>query len=332
MIFHHRATAFVALHLALVASYTSCVTASSPTIVDLSSPSLEYSSNHNANPGSDALLDAIASSKDPIRNVLVLEHGKIVASYVRDDVAAELPYPVFSITKSWLSLMIGMLIDDGALAVDETLGDVFYDKRCIDGIVWEYVEEADFVKNVTIQEMLTMSSGLVDPTFDFLAEGAGGIDADTEGNVEMDWSDPAVLANLGGANLTDTLNYLTVEGTKGQFSYVGTSQIMSYVVMERSGLTPRQFASERIFPLLGIEDSEIKWDENYDSMSHAFSGLHLTQEQMAKFGQLYLQRGLAGSSPDARVVSDEWVEATSSSKANPGWPGMSYGYLFWLCK
>mmetsp|Transcript_15440 Transcript_15440/g.31216 ORF Transcript_15440/g.31216 Transcript_15440/m.31216 type:complete len:328 (+) Transcript_15440:185-1168(+) len=325
MMFRRHAITFAAL----VAAAASCVTAAPTTIVDLSSSDLEYSPSHNANPGADALFATIDSSQDPIRNALVLEHGKVVASYVRDDVNEELPYPVFSITKSWLSLLIGMLIDDGALSLDETLGEVFYDKRCINGIVWEYVDEADFVKNVTIQEMLTMSSGLVD-LLD-LTSGSDTPDGGVDGGMEMDWSDPYVLANLGGANLTDALNYLDV-ATKGEFSYVYTSQILGYVVLERSGLTPRQFASERVFPLLGIDDNAIEWDENYDDMQHAFSGLHLNQEQMAKFGQLYLQRGLAGSSPNARVISEEWVEATSSAHAYPGWPGMTYGYLFWLCE
>lgn len=290
--------------------------AASPTFVDLSAD-LEYSPYHNANPGSDALLDTIASQPDPIRTALVLEHGKIVASYARDDVVADSAYPVFSVTKSWISLMIGMLIDDGALMLNETLGDIFLDKRCPDGVIWALVEEADFVQNVTIHEMLTMTSGLVSPAIE----------------LDMDlWSHPYVQANHGGANLTDSLNYLEI-GTKGELSYVGTSQILSYVIMERSALTPRQFANERIFPLLGIDGSKILWDENYDEMQHAFSGLYLTPEQMAKFGQLYLQKGLAaGSSPGSRIVSEEWVQESSSRQADPGFPGLSYGYLFWLCE
>ena len=289
---------------------------STPTVLDLSQ-SFSYAPSFDDSPGSSSLVKTTLSQPKLIRAITVLEKGQIVFEYARDDVDPTQTFPVYSVTKSFVSLIIGMLIDDGILSLDETLGDVFLNKRCIDGVLWNKVDQADFVQEVTIEEMLTMTSGLLNPN----------IDPD-----EVDWTDPYVQANHGDANLTHTLNYLDASGEKGEFHYVLTSQILGYVIKERSGLTPRQFAKERIFPLLGISDDEIKWKENHDGLQQSFSGLHLNQEQMSKFGQLYLQRGLAGGDDASRVVSDRWVEESTTPKIGAGFPGLSMGYLFWPCK
>ena len=303
---------------ALLGIAPTAIAAASPSIVDLSTD-LRYSDSHNASPGAQSLLDAINSSTDNIRTVMVLERGQIVASYIRDDIDASDTYNIYSATKSFMSLLVGILMDDGSLSLDDTLGDVFTNTA------WEKVEMADYVQSVTIEEMLTMTSGLVNPP------------ASSEEYSNVDWEDPAsYIANLGGVHnygggdLIDSLNYLEVkESGRGDFDYILMSQILGYVVLERSGLTPLQFATERLFPLIGIDPNAIGWDENDDGMQHSFSGMRLNPDQMARFGQLLLQRGLAG--PDSRVVSEEYVEMSLSTQVDASslFPGMSYGYLFW---
>ena len=90
---------------------------------------------------------------------MVLERGKIVTSYVRDGIATSDTYNIYSATKSFMSLLVGMLIDERSLSLDDTLGDVFTNST-----VWDNVEMADYVQSVTIEEMLTMTSGLVNPS------------------------------------------------------------------------------------------------------------------------------------------------------------------------
>jgi len=308
------ATALLGLRVSPTAAATASLATAS--IVDLSAE-LQYSDHHNVSPGAEALIDAIDSSSDNIRTVLVLEHGKIAMSYVRDDIDASGLYSIYSATKSWMSLIVGMLIDEGSLSLDETLGDVFDSN---DSSIWPNVAEAEYMQSVTIEELLTMTSGLTDPPFS------------SESYSDIDWQDPTSsvedlggMHNYGGANLIDSLNYLDVAGTRGEFGYVLTSQIVGYVVLEKSGQTPKEFASERIFPLIGIAPDEIGWDENDDGMQHSFTGLRLNAYQMARFGQLFLQRGLASS--DSRVISEEYVEQSLSTQVDAS--NMSYGYLFW---
>ena len=294
------------------------IASASSSIVDLSTE-LQYSESHNASPGAQSLLDAIDSSTDSIRTVMVLERGQIVTSYVRDDIDASDTYNIYSATKSFMSLLVGMLIDEGSLSLDDTLGDVFNNST-----VWENVDKANYTQSNTIEEMLTMTSSLVNPP------------VSSEAYSNVDWEDPTSyienlggVHNYGGGDLIDSLNYLEVkESGRGDFDYI-MSQILGYVVLERSGLTPLEFATERIFPFIGIDPNAIEWDENDDGMQHSFSGMKLNPDQMARFGQLILQRGLAG--PDSRVVSEEYVEKSLSSQidASSFFPGMSYGYLFW---
>mmetsp|Transcript_148 Transcript_148/g.203 ORF Transcript_148/g.203 Transcript_148/m.203 type:complete len:184 (+) Transcript_148:86-637(+) len=51
--------------------------------------------------------------------------------------------------------------------------------------------------------------------------------------------------------------------------------------------------------------------------------------QMAKFGQLYLQGGRTNPSSDARLISQEWIDASFTQHATEGTFGIPYGYLFW---
>jgi len=89
---------------------------------------------------------------------MVIENGTIVSSYVRDDVDPKEPADVYSVTKGWISFLFGTLVHDGKLSLDETLGDIFPDDDS-----WASVTDGstDFRKGVTVEELLTMTSGLL---------------------------------------------------------------------------------------------------------------------------------------------------------------------------
>lgn len=233
-----------------------------------------------SSPGARAIQEA--ASQDPlIRAAIVLEHGDIVSSYHRDDVDPNgTTFEVYSTTKSWVSLMIGMLVEDCLLSLDETLGDIFANDDA-----WADVTDGstDFRKNATIEEMLTMTSGLISST-----------------------KDPFGFANcFGGCTLADSLSVPDI-GVKGEFSYLAASQIPSYIIQERSGMTPRQYLEKHVMGKLGISGDEYDWQKNDDGIEAGYHGLLLTPMQMAKFGQLYLQGGRTNPSNDERVISQEW--------------------------
>jgi CubicO group peptidase (beta-lactamase class C family) len=108
-----------------------------PVVVDLS---MDFETSNLDNPGAD-MVAAVAAATQDISSALVLEHGKIVANYVREGVDPNEPLPLWSVTKSWISLLVGLAIESGVLTLNETLGDIFTDEA-----VWTNVTEADFRK------------------------------------------------------------------------------------------------------------------------------------------------------------------------------------------
>jgi CubicO group peptidase (beta-lactamase class C family) len=86
-----------------------------------------------------------AMTYSAIRTAMVLEGGKIVASYVRDGVDGGALFDAYSTTKSWVSMLVGILIDEGKLTVTTTLGDIFRNQT-----VWAAVGDVDFRKAITV--------------------------------------------------------------------------------------------------------------------------------------------------------------------------------------
>lgn len=292
-----------ALLLLQLPTFTLGTNTMTPRIIDLSQDIPLDIGAIISSPGARAIQEA--ASQDPlIRTAIVLEHGSVVSSYHRDDVDPnESTYEVYSVTKSWMSLMIGMLVEDGLLSLDETLGDIF-----VNDDAWADVTDGstDFRKNVTIEEMLTMTSGLISSS-----------------------EDPFGFANcFGGCTLEDSLSVPDI-GVKGEFSYLAASQIPSYIIQERSGMTPRQYLEEHVMGELGIGVDEYDWEQNDDGIESGYHGLLLTPMQMAKFGQLYLQGGRTNPSNDERVISQEWIDASFTQYATEDAIGLPYGYLFW---
>eukprot|EP00984_Skeletonema_dohrnii_P004524 scaffold1600_cov79-Skeletonema_dohrnii-CCMP3373.AAC.4 len=288
--------------------------AQTPTIIDLSQDIPRDEAAISSSPGSKAVQEAAA--EDPLfRNVMVIENGSIVSSYHRDDVDPNETHEVRSVTKSWISLLIGLLMDDGLLSLDTTLGEIFSNDEA-----WADVTDGstDFRKSVTVEELLTMTSGLID-------------------NHRLEDTN-------GGHSLEGALSYpgVVIE-VKGKWDYLVNPNILSYIIVELTGMTPRQFSAERVMGKLGVGEDEYdwdkNWDKNFDGVQSAGGGLHLTPMQMAKFGQLYLQGGRTSPSNDERVISEEWIDASFSHYSTTDWSsvgmggvdrlnGNPYGYLF----
>ena len=122
--------------------------ATSKAIIDLSKD-LEFDDDAiRSSPGSLAI-KYLASSDSNVRAAMVLEGGKVVSSYIRDDVDPNEPFHVHSLTKGLITLLIGMLIDEseGKLTLETSLGDVFTNSS-----VWEGMEDSELRKKITVSE------------------------------------------------------------------------------------------------------------------------------------------------------------------------------------
>jgi CubicO group peptidase (beta-lactamase class C family) len=123
-------------------------------------------------------------------------------------------------------------------------------------------------------------------------------------------------------------------GTHFQYNTMGT-YVLSAIVTKVTGLTTLDYLKPRLFEPLGIEYPE--WASSPEGYSLGGYGLKLCTEDIAKFGQLYLQRG---KWKDARLLPEKWVamattkqvENKQESHAQIGidWQ-QGYGFQFWRC-
>lgn len=242
-----------------------------------------------------------------IRRMLIIDDNEIVMEYQRNNVEDDEVFQMWSLTKPFMLMMMGMVIYDEQYDIDfnTTLGEIF-----VDDVAWQQIpdqEELDFKKNVTLYELFTFTSGL--------STGVPILDAFDPPRTINTWPRVGIIPNdhnipnVVGLNLSESLLIHAVhpEG-KGQWKYLVTSNVLSYVMFEITGMTPLEFATKEVFPFVGINYAE--WDTNDDGMNAAFSSLRLTAKDIAKLGTLFKQGGK--SSPDKQLVPEEYVEMALS--------------------
>lgn len=301
-------------------------------IVDLSQPFKKDEAAASSSPGALAVVKA-ASADRFLRSALVLEHGKIVAEYYRDDVNASMPYQAWSVTKSFTSMIVGLLIEEGKLSLDTTLGEIFPNSEA-----WANVSANStyFRKAVTIKGIITHTSGLRIPPAQSVAAMKDILPTLPTEMIVQSFKAALYTGGVsgGGESLPVALAAL-VNGTIGEFSLIGTWNIMAYVVKEKTGKTPREYLQDKVMPYLGIKSDEFGWQQTLDGVEFAFHGIELTAHQMAKFGQLYLQNGM--SKEGMQLVPQDWIKASTTKYSN-NTPGsvffhetnFGYGYLWWV--
>ena len=123
-------------------------------------------------------------------------------------------------------------------------------------------------------------------------------------------------------------------GTHFQYNSMG-SYMLSAIVTKVTGQTELEYLKPRLFEPLGIENPT--WTTSPEGNSIGGSGLFLRTEDIAKFGQLYLQKG---KWQGKQLIPQKWIaQATSKqvpndqeshNKIGPDWK-QGYGFQFWQC-
>jgi CubicO group peptidase (beta-lactamase class C family) len=141
---------------------------------------------------------------------------------------------------------------------------------------------------------------------------------------------PSEFNTWAGApdQLTYTLG-LPMAGQPGVTFYysTGASHLASAILTQATGMSTFQFAKQFLFQPLGIEDHD--WITDKRGIYYGGAGLSLTPQDMIKFGELYLNKGLCKG---IQVVSEEWINKATSFKIStnniqPFAP--TYGYFWW---
>ena len=107
----------------------------------------------------------------------------------------------------------------------------------------------------------------------------------------------------------------------------GSAHIMSAVVSRATGFPTGEYARQGIFQPLGIVPGE--WAKDAEGVEFGSTGLTLSVRDMAKLGELYLNKG---EWQGKQIVHHRWVQASTKSWVDTPDPNLGYGYYWWIDK
>ncbi|MBQ9874666.1 MAG: serine hydrolase [Thermoguttaceae bacterium] len=263
---------------------------------------------------SDALADAIKildQETNRVDSVMVLRKGKVVAEAWRSPAGPDVPHALYSLSKSFASTAIGFAIQEGKLSLDDKIVDLFP----------EDVPEnpSENMKKVAIRHLLTMSCGHEK-------------EPERPNNISAFYDRPG--PNQDG-NPTWIQSFMNQPFVKEPGTYYVYSTVSTYVATaaleKRVGESALDYLTPRLFEPLHIKKPV--WEKSPEGICKGGTGLYLTTEDLAKFGQFYLQKGMWNGE---RLLSEAWVEEATSKQVDTrrdektNW-GQGYGYQFWRC-
>ncbi len=253
---------------------------------------------------SGAILEFVQEAETKINalhSMMVVRHGQVIAEGWWAPYAAEEPHQMFSLSKSFTSTAVGLAIAEGKLNVHDEVLKFFPDEAP--------AKPSANLKAMRLRDLLTMAAG-------HHAEDLQGFSLTTDESVVKRF-----LA-------------LPVAHKPGTFFAYSTAAtyMQSAMVQKVTGQSVLEYLRPRLFEPLGIENPT--WETSKQGVSQGGTGLNIRTEDIAKFGLLYLQKGVWNGK---QLVPASWVEtATSrwmSNGSNPDsdWE-QGYGYQFWRCR
>jgi CubicO group peptidase (beta-lactamase class C family) len=263
----------------------------------------------------DLALDAGERYDKLIKSVLVTVDGQPVYARYSADSGPEVTHNAYSVTKSVMSMLIGIAIDEGAIAgVDQTLSQLLPDYELI---------MAPGIGQVTLEQVLTMTGGILDDAT-----------SDTWFIDVPDW-------------VTDILSTPLARPAGTGFAYSSRgSHLLAAILAQATGRPVLDYAREKLFDPLGITTKPADqslvpitelpdydraagfgWSTDPQGLNLGFSDLKITAPDMVKLGQLYLDRG---QWQGAQLVPADWVATSTTNQLTDGDPNPGYGYQWWI--
>lgn len=230
--------------------------------------------------------------------VLVLRHGYLAAEWYAEGTGPDTLAASWSVGKSVTATLVGMAIADGDIAGVEVPMSTFIP-------AWAGTDKAP----ITLADVLTMSSGL-DWIEDYHA-------VETEGGA----SDIALMV-IDPDPMGIALDQPVTAAAGERWNYSsGDTMLLGYALRKATGKIVADLVQEKLAEPLAMR--ALHWWRDATGETFTYCCVDATPRDFAKFGQLYLQRGVWGGKP---IVPADWVAASTSSQAadNPG-----YGYQWW---
>ena len=245
----------------------------------------------------DAFIEKVEAANYGVEAVVVMQHGEILEEY---RVIPDEPHVLHSLSKSFTSVAFGKLIDEGKASLSDKVISYFP----------EYLPEVicDELAALTVRDLLVMAPG----------HGA------------------CMMMNQRAAIEGDWVRYYLAQpfdkapGTKFEYD-TGCTYIVGAIIQKITGQTVRDFLMPRLFAVLGIENP--LWETCPSGRSVAGAGLWLRTEEIARFGQMLLNKGVYNGT---RIVSEAYLKEATSKQIENAVAGAGhdncagYGYQFWM--
>jgi CubicO group peptidase (beta-lactamase class C family) len=241
-----------------------------------------------------AFVEAADQKIESMNSFMLVRHGHVVAAGWWAPYNAESPHSLYSLSKSFTSTAVGLAIAEGKLSVDDEVLKFFPDDAP--------AEPSKNLKAMRVSDLLRMSTGHQD---------------EPKRTSEAPWS--------------KTFLAQAVPFKPGTHFLYNTSAtyMLSAIVQKATGMTLLDYLKPRLFEPLGF--AHPTWETSPQGISTGGFGLSIRTGDIARFGQLYLQKGNWNGK---QLVPASWVEAATTrqtsngSNPNSDWD-QGYGYQFW---
>lgn len=263
----------------------------------------------------------VAPDSISLHSIMVIKHGQVLLERWYNGHTPQTPHLMYSVSKTFTATAIGMAIDENKFKLDDKVVSFFPD------LLPETV--SDNLAAMTVRDLLTMTCG-----------------HDTEPQISR-FLDPD---NVDSPDVNWVKSFLAwpVEHKPGDYFLYNSfgTYMLSAIIQKATGEKLIDYLDTRLFQPLHIARPE--WDESPQGICCGGWGLHLTTEDMAKMGQLFIQHGKWN---DHQLVSSQWLEEMSKyqvpsapsgtrfedlekvgiNKDNNEW-AQGYGYQMWVTR
>jgi len=244
-----------------------------------------------------SFIEAANQELDSLHSFMLVRHGHVVAEGWWAPYHVQAPHALYSLSKSFTSTAVGLAIEERKLSLDDAVLKFFSDDAPADA--------SNNLKAMRVSDLLRMSTG-----------------HQTEPPRKADevW--------------TKIFLSHTVPFKPGTHFLYNTSAtyMLSAIVQKATGEKLIDYLQPRLFGPLGIEHPT--WEVSPQGVNTGGYGLSVRTEDIARFGQLYLQKG---KWQGKQLVPESWVDAATARQTSNGsnpksdWD-QGYGYQFWRCR
>ena len=248
-----------------------------------------------------SFIEAADTSIDGMNSFMLVRHGRVVAEGWWGPYDARTPHVLYSLSKSFTSTAVGLAIAEGKLSVDDEVLKFFPDEAP--------AQPSANLRAMRVRDLLRMSTGhQTEPAL------FGAVDSSMRSAtwVKRFFAHPVPFK----------------PGTHFLYNSPAT-YMLSAIVQKVTGQPVLDYLQPRLFEPLGI--ARPTWVSSPEGINAGAYGLSVRTEDIAKFGQLYLQKGVWNGK---QLIPAAWVEqATSLQTSNGSSPrsdwDQGYGYQFW---